>query len=334
MSDNLTSNTLLQRLRNCSKKCEQSKRRHVGEIQEMFELLGQLTTDSADEVERLQTELNEAEADARAANVRADQAAAEWMKVKSTAHEPSVPPCPYCGRTMPTDESVRTAQPPSVSPECAFELGWRTAANWAGRDDLHADIGSPAYLGDMRVSLERASVTKSEQLACTCPPGFCRGDAGDGCYCKRRPADHWDANGSPVPFGYELWRHMHEEHGLTLVQSEIDEIVRLAVGLHTPDYSWYGGKVNEEAVKTLVELRKQAVETNERRCDCDFPVPSLDQEYCVNCDGKRKTRSTRETSASPSKCLRDPKNDNNLQGPCSAGLCQWPNCTTVSESDG
>jgi hypothetical protein len=26
------------------------------------------------------------------------------------------------------------------------------------------------------------------------------------------------------------------------------------------------------------------------------------------------------------KCLRDPKHDHNMQGPCSAGQCQWPNC--------
>lgn len=26
------------------------------------------------------------------------------------------------------------------------------------------------------------------------------------------------------------------------------------------------------------------------------------------------------------KCLRDEKHDQNMQGPCSAGQCQWPNC--------
>lgn len=61
---------------------------------------------------------------------------------------------------------------------------------------------------------------------------------------------HWDANGSPV------------------------------------NYSWYGGKVNEASVKEIVRLRKQADETKDGRCDCDFPVPSLDGEYCATCASK------------------------------------------------
>jgi hypothetical protein len=35
-----------------------------------------------------------------------------------------------------------------VSNEKAFESGWRAAAKWAGREDLIADIGSPAYERD------------------------------------------------------------------------------------------------------------------------------------------------------------------------------------------
>ena len=35
----------------------------------------------------------------------------------------------------------------------AFELGWRTAANWMERDDLHADIGSPCYIADREAAL-------------------------------------------------------------------------------------------------------------------------------------------------------------------------------------
>jgi hypothetical protein len=32
----------------------------------------------------------------------------------------------------------------------------------------------------------------------------------------------------PKPINHDLWRHLHDEHGLTLLQSELDEIVRLA----------------------------------------------------------------------------------------------------------
>ncbi len=28
----------------------------------------------------------------------------------------------------------------------------------------------------------------------------------------------------------------------------------------------------------------------------------------------------------PIKCLRDERLDQNMQGPCSAGRCEWPNC--------
>ena len=35
-----------------------------------------------------------------------------------------------------------------VAPEDAFEAGWTVAANWAGRGDLLADVGSPAYQRD------------------------------------------------------------------------------------------------------------------------------------------------------------------------------------------
>ncbi len=31
-----------------------------------------------------------------------------------------------------------------------------------------------------------------------------------------------------IPWGFELWQHLHQEHGLTLTESEIQEIVRLA----------------------------------------------------------------------------------------------------------
>lgn len=39
-----------------------------------------------------------------------------------------------------------------------FEAGWRTAANWMDRDDLIADIGSPAYLDDRAKALAASGV--------------------------------------------------------------------------------------------------------------------------------------------------------------------------------
>lgn len=33
---------------------------------------------------------------------------------------------------------------------------------------------------------------------------------------------------TPEPWGFALWQHLHQEHGLTLVESELQEIVRLA----------------------------------------------------------------------------------------------------------
>jgi len=40
--------------------------------------------------------------------------------------------------------------------EQAFEAGWRVASEWAGRDDLLADIGSAAYHADLTEALKRA----------------------------------------------------------------------------------------------------------------------------------------------------------------------------------
>jgi hypothetical protein len=37
--------------------------------------------------------------------------------------------------------------------QAAFRAGWKVAAKWANRDDLMADIGSPAYLKDMAAAL-------------------------------------------------------------------------------------------------------------------------------------------------------------------------------------
>jgi hypothetical protein len=57
--------------------------------------------------------------------------------------------CHKCGVTMPATQ-------PEVSVDRAFELGWRIAAEWAGRDDLIADIGSPVYEQDKSKALSSA----------------------------------------------------------------------------------------------------------------------------------------------------------------------------------
>jgi hypothetical protein len=43
---------------------------------------------------------------------------------------------------------TRPSPLPSVPVESAYELGFRRAAEWAGRDDLKFDTDSPAYLKD------------------------------------------------------------------------------------------------------------------------------------------------------------------------------------------
>lgn len=35
----------------------------------------------------------------------------------------------------------------------AYREGWTAAANWAGRNDLHYDVDSPAYLHEQNVRL-------------------------------------------------------------------------------------------------------------------------------------------------------------------------------------
>lgn len=55
-----------------------------------------------------------------------------------------------------TEHAGQAATGREASPDelqAAFRAGWRTAANWMNRDDLLADIGSPAYLKDMADAL-------------------------------------------------------------------------------------------------------------------------------------------------------------------------------------
>jgi hypothetical protein len=37
-----------------------------------------------------------------------------------------------------------------------------------------------------------------------------------------------DQSFDPHPWGYPLWSHLHNEHGLTLIESELAEIIRIA----------------------------------------------------------------------------------------------------------
>jgi hypothetical protein len=45
----------------------------------------------------------------------------------------------------------------------AYEAGWRTAANWMERDDLIADIGSPAYIADRAAALASAPMKEAPE---------------------------------------------------------------------------------------------------------------------------------------------------------------------------
>lgn len=47
--------------------------------------------------------------------------------------------------------------------ERAFAWGWRLCANWAKRDDLISDIGSPAYLADMRSALTKSATEPRDE---------------------------------------------------------------------------------------------------------------------------------------------------------------------------
>ena len=39
---------------------------------------------------------------------------------------------------------------------------------------------------------------------------------------------HTDEKMNPCLQNHELWKHLHDEHGLILIESELDEIVKLA----------------------------------------------------------------------------------------------------------
>lgn len=70
--------------------------------------------------------------------------------------------CLTCGEPASKHVGFRCPESEATASDRAYEQGWRNAAAWADRDDLVADIGSPAYLKDMRAALSEsgnASIT-------------------------------------------------------------------------------------------------------------------------------------------------------------------------------
>lgn len=72
---------------------------------------------------------------------------------------------------------------------------------------------------------------------------------------------------TPEPWGFALWQNLHQEHGLTLVESELQEIVRLAEPLtkgaafHRQLMEWWdhvkpSAQINENPFKGLLEKSK------------------------------------------------------------------------------
>jgi hypothetical protein len=82
-------------------------------------------------------------------------------------------------------------------------------------EGLHAKSDIAAELAHRDIEIERLQVIEklyNEQ----CDAGYARGSA------LEPPAE------LPKPINHDLWRHLHDEHGLTLLQSELDEILRHA----------------------------------------------------------------------------------------------------------
>ena len=58
----------------------------------------------------------------------------------------------------------------------------------------------------------------------------------------------------PKPWGHELWSYLHQNHGLTLLQSELDDIVREASKL-----------LDSDLQRQLAEARKQIEDLTDSR---------------------------------------------------------------------
>lgn len=51
----------------------------------------------------------------------------------------------------------------------------------------------------------------------------------------------------------------------------------------------------------------------------------LHSEHAAQCFLDARRRESAKAKNKP-KCLRDERYDENMQGPCSSGQCQWPDC--------
>lgn len=81
----------------------------------------------------------------------------------------------------------------------AYAMGWRRAALWANRDDLIADIDSPAYERDMAEDLATIARTHHAELeeAVSRKPCAWTEDAWDGSWDTACGNKHQFTDGSP-----------------------------------------------------------------------------------------------------------------------------------------
>jgi hypothetical protein len=78
------------------------------------------------------------------------------MKTKQQRPLRQTEPPPPPKNLEPPASSVRGNKLTPTAPDRAsdFECGWRVCASWAKRDDLLADIGSPAYVEERDAALK------------------------------------------------------------------------------------------------------------------------------------------------------------------------------------
>jgi hypothetical protein len=74
-----------------------------------------------------------------------------------------------------TSSTTPSTQLTSPTASELFEAGWRAAASWANREDLWADIGSPAYFAEMRAVVPGAGFAQASGLPEELPAGQAQG---------------------------------------------------------------------------------------------------------------------------------------------------------------
>lgn len=120
------------------------------------------------EIERLRAQLAERDLELRKANI----------KLRDRAHpasEPRDPPevlasigfwpdcgCGECYAIHCLGDALAQLAERDRDAERMFDAGWRTAANWMERDDLMADMDSPAFLADRKSAID-AAMAKAER---------------------------------------------------------------------------------------------------------------------------------------------------------------------------